>query len=200
MAGEEAVSVTNKSRESLREIADSLALIADKLRSLEEAGDIRSSCEKGMTFEAEFASIAHEKGMSVSRPPRRSRHDLVVNGKRVQCKKMEGLARSFIMIQSFTPGRGHTGYEREDWEVLAIRHKGSTAIIPVESLLMKCGVRVKTAVHVEDFYRWIDRWDVLEGDFEHHEQRQRQMELFGEPSAEGTPASTDPCLGSSTRP
>jgi hypothetical protein len=150
--------------------------------SQSSSDDYHQAAKKGKLFEDELSEIASGLGMVVSHPPRRCRYDLLINGKTVQCKKLDYVygteSRPSLLVLAKMAGREHSGYERGDWDVLAIKHRGETAIIPADSVLMSCGTRIKLHVPIDEFNKWIDRWDVFGESFTVPDSRHKQLGLF----------------------
>lgn len=126
---------------------------------------------KGLKWEKEFDDLARSRGLLVE-PRTDTKHDTIVNGKRVQCKESSsgGLCRTPIT------GREYRGYYKEDWDVLAFRHTGILLLIPVEMLLLDDGRCVLNNISLKAWRSWENKWDVF-GDFRVDPQA-RQKSLF----------------------
>lgn len=119
--------------------------------------------QKGKRFEREFSDLATERGLHVA-PPTHSLHDCVVNSLRVQCKSVDGASCYLTCVPVI--GRTYRGYERGDWDVLAMRRNGSLVIIPAEMLTNESNGRILNQLRFEDWMSWRDRWDVFGEGFE----------------------------------
>jgi|LakMenEpi03Aug12_release.lakeMendotaPanAssembly.Ray.scaffolds.fasta_scaffold131917_2 hypothetical protein len=129
---------------------------------------------KGYHFEKQFRAHCRQRGMTVSNKTMSSHVDLLVNGKRVQCKNLTPNAAGQVFLQ---PGQS-TYYMPEDFDVLAMSCCDCLYLVPMQALPVTGGhvcIQVKPAALGE----WIDRWDVL-GDFVFTD---KQQTLFGEEEA-----------------
>lgn len=146
--------------------SDAIALISFLQQQLEY-----HNTSKGFKWEKEFAQLSRDRGFDV-KPRTDSKHDVIVNGKRVQCKE----SSKDCLCRTPITGRDYHGYYREDWDVLAFRHTNVLLIIPVESLLLDDGRCVLNNISLNKWRIWEDRWDVF-GDFRVNPQA-RQKSLF----------------------
>jgi hypothetical protein len=154
------------------EIANFLIRIEAELSRLSSLVDYHDT-NKGKRFEQMFAEMARCRGLVV-RPREDSKHDWIVNNKRVQCKRID--KASCAICTTPIIGRDYCGYQKDDWDVLAIQQKGIVLLIPIEFLLKEDGVRVRSTVKCKDWMCWEDRWDVFEEGF--LVQREVQGKLF----------------------
>jgi len=76
----------------------------------------------------------------------------------VQCKD-----KSFDDNGRVRIARGQHKYKRGDWDVLALRWKGDLYLIP-EQLLRSTGSTLLTVIKPLAFCKWVDAWNVFDGD------------------------------------
>ena len=128
--------------------------------------------KKGNRFEDEVGELARSRGFDV-RPRTDSKHDLVINGLRTQIKRKD---TDRISLNT-TPiiGRNYGGYLEDDWDVLVLRNKGITFVIPVEALLIGDGNLVRNHIVPSQYSCWIERWDVFGDGFCFVRESQRSL-------------------------
>ncbi len=146
---------------SLAQAQTTLQLASSEIERLSLVADYHD-VGKGYRFESWFRGQASARGLSVL-PRTDSKHDCIVNGKRVQCKRVDNETCSICTTPII--GRNYCGYEKTDWDVLAMQQHGRLLIIPVDALLLDDGVRVRNVVRFEDWSEWHDRWDVFGSGF-----------------------------------
>lgn len=114
---------------------------------------------KGYAFEKEFAIDCRKRGMTVRKSSVSSHVDLLVNGKRVQCKCVTPNTNGQVFIQ---PGQ-RTWYLPEDFDVLAMRCNGDLYLIPMDTL-PKTNGHVRIQIKPRHMRRFIDAWEIFAGD------------------------------------
>jgi hypothetical protein len=125
---------------------------------------------KGYKFEKQFRAYCRKQGMTVSNKTFSSHVDLLVNGKRVQCKNLTPNASGQVFLQ---PGQS-TWYMPDDFDVLAMSCCGTLYLVPIQALPLTAG-HICIQVKPKSLSEWINRWDVF-GKFEFIPQQQT---LFG---------------------
>lgn len=173
MAGEELMAAIARARTAKDALEKELSAVERHAASLASLVDYHDT-NKGKRFERWFRDEAESRGLSVV-PATDSKHDVLVNGKRVQCKRID--KESGCICTTPIIGRPYCGYERDDWDVLAIQQRGTLLLIPVEAMLMDDGNRVMNVIRIEDWISWKDRWGVFGERFSFR--RESQVSLFG---------------------
>lgn len=140
-----------------RELLQAVAAIKNALLVIEQSAEPPHM--KGYRFEKEFVQACRSKGMRTRKPSRQGHVDVVVNGKRVQCKHVTENNVGQVFIQ---PGQ-RTWYEPEDFDVLAMKCKEAIYIIPMSSL-PKTNGHVRIQLKPRAYRRFIDFWEALAGD------------------------------------
>lgn len=136
-----------------------IAAVADMRRALDVIETFSKPPHmKGYAFEKEFAAECRRRGLRVVR--RTGRHvDMCVCGKRVQCKCVTANEAGQVFIQ---PGQ-RTWYEQSDFDVLAMKCSGCLYIIPMENL-PKTNGHVRISIKPSSFRRFVDAWNVFDGE------------------------------------
>lgn len=111
----------------------------------------------GGKFEREFVALAHKKGYRAKEVTGHKPHDAVVSGVRVQCKEKQFHEQGRVRI-----AKGQKKYRVGDWDVLALRFRGTLYLIPERYLRMPGGT-MKTVIKPSLFRRFIDAWVVFDG-------------------------------------
>ena len=113
---------------------------------------------KGYAFEKHFLFECRRRGLRACKQSG-GHVDLLVVGKRVQCKCVTPNSSGQVFIQ---PGQ-RTWYLPEDFDVLAMKCGEITYIIPMECL-PKTNGHVRIQIRPTSFRRFIDAWGVFSGD------------------------------------
>jgi len=112
----------------------------------------------GFAFEEAFVADAKARGLTACRIPGISPFDAVVNGYRVQCKRIDYSRRNGIVRISKSQHR----YRRGEWDVLALLFRDNLYLIP-ESLLVRGEMLTKEiAPWRYDAYR--DAWGIFDNE------------------------------------
>jgi hypothetical protein len=161
---------------SLQSVLEQMGELVTRLGQLVEHAERQSAPPhmKGYHFEKQFRAYCRQKGMTVSKKTLSSHVDLLVNGKRVQCKNLTPNATGQVFLQ---PGQS-TYYMPEDFDVLALSCCDRLYLVPIQALPVTSG-HVSIQVKHNSLGEWIDRWDVL-GDFVYES---KQQTLFDEVEA-----------------
>jgi hypothetical protein len=120
------------------------------------------SHQKGMAWQSQFARIARNRGLVVE--PGTGRSDLVVTGKRVQCKNIDSVRGRMIDISNMRPVKandGHRGYLAHELDVLALLHCGKIFLIPRDSICDERGV-IAGKVSTSFIAQFQDNWGVFD--------------------------------------
>jgi hypothetical protein len=161
---------------SLQSVLQKIGELASQLGDLVQDAERHSEPPhmKGYRFEKQFRALCRRKGMLVSSKTCSSHVDLLVNGKRVQCKNLTPNSAGQVYLQ---PGQS-TYYMPDDFDVLAMSCLGVLYLVPIQALPVTGG-HVCIQVKPNTLREWIDRWDVL-GEFRH---LATQQTLFDEQEA-----------------
>ena len=145
--------------------------VATSIRALQRIGALAAHPHmKGYEFEKDFVRQCIERGLDATRVKSGGHTDILVGGKRVQCKCLTPSTDGSVWIQ---PGSG-SNYRPGDFDVLAMLSQGITYIIPASELLMT-GDHIRSKVKPSVYSDWADAWEVFDGsDFV----RRRQF-IFG---------------------
>jgi len=123
------------------------------------------SHNKGARWEEEFASMSESRGLFVCSS--KSRADLLVNGKQVQCKNIDADEEGWIDISNRMPVKsngGFRGYLASEVDVLALRHRGDVYLIPAEYITNSDGA-ITRYVRINSILKFVDAWAVFDFDY-----------------------------------
>jgi len=137
------------------------------------------SHQKGMAWQSQFTELARGRGLSVSEG--HGRADLLVSGKKVQCKNIDAVRGGMIDISNMRPVKAngnYRGYFAYELEVLALLHCGIIYLIPQESI---CDERGAIASRVSRSFvsQFEENWSVFDCDYA-PPARDRQKTFFVE--------------------
>jgi len=137
------------------------------------------SHQKGMAWQLRFAELARSRGLVVDDGAGRA--DLLVSGKKVQCKNIDAVRDGMIDISNMRPVKANgnfRGYLAHELEVLALLHCGSIYLIPQESI---CDERGVIAGRVSRLFvsQFQENWSVFDFDYR-PPARDRQKNFFVE--------------------
>lgn len=166
---------------SAKTLYESLVALCASVERLRDEVDYHD-VGKGFRWEHEFQQMARLRGLSVC-PRTDSKHDCVVNGKRVQCKRID--KDGGIICTTPVIGRMFLGYQLEDWDVLALKQMGRLLIIPAAAMLMDDGRRLINQIKPGEWGNWQDRWDVFGDGFCFAKEAQKTMFFFGQEATHG---------------
>jgi hypothetical protein len=157
---------------SLRSVLEKIGNLASQLVELVEEAERHADPPhiKGYRFEKQFMAICRQRRMSVTRRTESSHVDLLVNGKRVQCKNLSPNAAGQVFLQ---PGQS-TYYMPEDFDILAMFCCGRLYLVPMQALPVTSG-HVSIQVKPNSLSEWVDRWDVF-GDFVYTSKQQTMFD------------------------
>jgi hypothetical protein len=167
---------------SLQSVIEQMGDLVSRLGELVEDAEKAAvpPHRKGYQFEKQFLAYCRQRGMTVSKKTMSSHVDLLVNGKRVQCKNLTPNAAGQVFLQ---PGQS-TYYMTGDFDVLAMSCCGRLYLVPMQALPVTSG-HVSIQVKPNSLGEWIDRWDIF-GDFVY---AAKQQTMFDEvEAADGTQA------------
>jgi hypothetical protein len=139
-----------------REMLQAVAAIKNALLVIEQHAEPPHM--KGYRFEKEFVQACRARGLKTRKPSCQGHVDVVVNGKRVQCKHVTQNDVGQVFIQ---PGQ-RTWYEQQDFDVLAMKCNESVYIIPMSSL-PKTNGHVRIQIKPRAYRRFIDFWQAFDG-------------------------------------
>lgn len=120
------------------------------------------SHRKGARWEEDFARMAHERGFAVGTVIGRA--DLLVNGKRVQCKNCDMEKNGWVDISNRMPVKsngGLRGYLASEVDVVALRHRDRVYLIPSAVLANESGV-LQSRVQTDRLGPFVDGWGIFE--------------------------------------
>ena len=112
----------------------------------------------GFAFEEAFVADAKARGLTACRIPGISPFDAMVNGYRVQCKRIDYSRRNGSVRISKSQHR----YRRGEWDVLALLFRDNLYLIP-ESLLVR-GETLTTKITPWRYDAYRDAWEVFNGE------------------------------------
>lgn len=114
--------------------------------------------KKGYEFESRFADMCDSRGYSCTRAGR-GHFDFVVNGLRVQCKRLNPDASGYVCVQ---PGSG-SAYERNSFDVLVVETDEGIHIVPENDIpsTSRSGL-LRAATSIEFLRKYSEAWWVLE--------------------------------------
>lgn len=116
------------------------------------------SRSKGFSFEEEFVNEASARGIIAYRIYKSHPYDVVANGLRIQCK-----AKTIDSDKRIQIGKGQNLYRKDEWDILALKCRGTVYLIPASRLHSVRTVGfLKRKIHSFDIEQWRDRWDLLE--------------------------------------
>ncbi len=157
----------------VRDLYVILPRIAKRVSLLSEQVDYHD-VGKGYRWEKEFCEMATVRGLHVA-PPTDSKHDCRVNGKRVQCKRVDNITGNICTTPIL--GRSYLGYSVSDWDVLAMKQMSRFLLIPSAAMVLEDGERLVNQIKPGEWTEWVDRWDVFGDDVVIV--RHTQRHLFG---------------------
>ena len=114
----------------------------------------------GWQWEDNFQQICELRGLSCKRVGLNTKYDVLVNGKRVQCKFSNSATRVDIRNKDKNSNRR---YSKDDFDFLALRvhPTTSTFIIPVERLIKQGTDSLLGSIDVNAFAEFLDKYEVL---------------------------------------
>lgn len=123
-------------------------------------------------FEHEVVDAAKERGMIAYVVGKQLKYDVVVNGYKVQCKRLDFLRKRKLKLSKTQI------YRLSDVDVVAMRHESRTYLIPSWRLESnKKQGWLTTWIDPLDYSMWIDAWHVFDKARE-CDQPCRQLALF----------------------
>ena len=140
-----------------KKILAAVASIRNQIREIELLAEPPHM--KGYQFEKDFLAECRSRGLDAGKASGGGHVDLVVAGRRVQCKHVTPNDAGDVFIQ---PGQ-RSYYLPTDFDVLAMKSDESLYIIPMQSLPMTNG-HVRIQVRPVSLTMWIDAWGVFTGD------------------------------------
>lgn len=151
------IAETEEASQHAKQLCYLLENMTSRVRELCELLDFHDT-GKGFRWQNEFKEMATSRGLAVCKATD-SKHDCIVCGKRVQCKRIDK-ANGLICTTPII-GRSYCGYEISDWDVLALKQLDRVLIIPASAMLLNDGVRICNQVKPGEWCEWQDRWDVF---------------------------------------
>lgn len=142
-------------------------------------GKAEDSHRKGMRWERDFRETCEQRGLSTSPPS--GREDLLVNGRRTQCKAIDRIHEGWIDISNMRPvkaNNGARGYLRSEIDVIALRSCGAIYLIPCDAVTKDCGA-IRPRLRVSEIAHFQDNWSVYDFDYT-PPACHRQRNLFSE--------------------
>ena len=118
---------------------------------------------RGHSFEKELVAMCVSRGLNARRVRRQCSVDLVINGKRVQCKHTDascGAVRAY--------GGRKMSYDVNAFDVLAVSAKGSFFFVPTHAIPRSMG-KLRNSIRLSSIRKWRDAWHVFDGAFQHKE-------------------------------
>jgi hypothetical protein len=120
---------------------------------------------RGRRWEKKFSRLASDRGFLVDRVESKGLpYDTVVNGTRVQCKCRSPLKNGSVdLCLARRKGNAKKAYLVNDFNVLALRCKGLTYLIPVWAITHKDARTIKNNIKPNDYACFVDNWGVFSG-------------------------------------
>lgn len=110
----------------------------------------------GWHWEDEFRAVCELHGFECDKPGLNSRHDLMVNNKRVQCKFTT--AKNRIDLRK----NGHNEkYKPNDFDIMALNVSMNIYLVPIDYLLNKDLTEVRTSVKIDEISQFKDNYEVF---------------------------------------
>ena len=121
---------------------------------------------RGLSFEKELLAMCAARGLKARRVRRQCSVDMIVQGKRVQCKATECDGSRLRLYAG-----NKLSYGSDAFDVLAIRVAGEIYFVPSESLRSgRCG-KLKNLIKLHQIRKWRDAWSVFDGEFVGNQER-----------------------------
>jgi hypothetical protein len=125
-----------------------------------------SSHHKGAEWEKEFSKECCNRDLPVTKYMP-GRHDMEVNGYFTQCKCIDQVTNGWVAIDNMRPVKangGERGYKVGEYDVLALRCRGATYLIPAGYLhdSDRPGF-LKSRLQLERYQHCIDFWEIFAG-------------------------------------
>jgi hypothetical protein len=121
---------------------------------------------RGLSFEKELLEMCAARGLKARRVRRQCSVDMIVEGKRVQCKATECDGSRLRLYAG-----NKLSYDSDAFDVLAIRVSGAIYLVPVESLRSGRRGKLKNLIKLHQIRKWRDAWGVFEGQFVGNQER-----------------------------
>jgi len=134
----------------------SIDLIQSELNTLREELTSTSFCF-GVSFEKELFATCVSRGLNVKKQKRRGDVDLIVNGKKVQCKAKNGCTSKIKLY-----GGNKLSYDQNAFDVLAVRVGDKTFFVPSGALRGSQRGKLKSQLKVSAIRKWQDAWHVFD--------------------------------------
>ena len=134
-----------------QEVIDALRKVIAHLELPEEAPH-----KKGYDFERRFALMCERRALPCCRA-RKCSYDYVVNGLRVECKKLSP-QHGFIFV---APGNG-SQYPLNSFDALVIELEDDICIVPASHISTTSNGMMRCSFPIGFFKTYVDAWWVLE--------------------------------------
>lgn len=156
----------------------SIDVIQSELNTLREELKSTSFCF-GVSFEKELFATCVSRGLDVKKPKRRGDVDLIVNGKRVQCKAKNGCTSEIKLYRG-----NKLSYDESAFDVLAVRVGEKSYFVPSGALRGSQRGKLKSQLKVSAIRKWQDAWHVF--DSHEHVKERTLFSHLEEEDANGT--------------
>ena len=135
-----------------KDVVDSLRKVIEYLEQPEEAPH-----RKGYCFERRFCELCEYRQLSCVRSSP-GHCDYLVNGLRVQCKKLTPDQYGRVSIQAGIGGN----YPIDSFDVLAVEIDSNLCLVPSQDMPTTEGTAIKSSLAVGFILKYVDAWWVIE--------------------------------------
>ena len=124
---------------------------------------------RGVLSESQFRKMCEDRNLTVTKDLL-GKHDMEVNGHRVQCKQTDVIICSKTRIKigtmrSIKANGSQYGYKTTEHDVVALSSKKRIYLIPVDQITNpKRPGFVKDTILLEDYKHCINAWSVFDGE------------------------------------
>jgi hypothetical protein len=146
------IPVSTKALEAIEAIQSHLDVLRDQA--------VGGFSNRGMVFEKELLQMCEARGLKAKRVRRQCSIDMIVQGKRVQCKATESNGPRLRLY-----GGNKLSYDSDAFDVLAIRVAGAIYFVPSQSLRRGRCVKLKSRINLHQIRKWRDAWSVFDSEF-----------------------------------